>query len=81
VVEELAARVGIVHRLGIPLSEAALRGADEIWLSSAARESVAVTALDGAPVGTGQCRRRCGGAIYDELQQYKREATRGGPGD
>ena len=71
VVEELAARVGIVHRAA-PVSEAELRGADEIWLSSAAREIVAVTALDGAPVGTGQpgpVWRR----VYDELQQYKRE--------
>jgi D-alanine transaminase len=54
------------------VSEAELRGADEIWLSSAAREIVPVTTLDGVPVGTGQpgpVWRR----IYDELQQYKRE--------
>ncbi|HSY07858.1 MAG TPA: aminotransferase class IV [Steroidobacteraceae bacterium] len=71
VVEELAARTGIVHRAR-PVSEAELRGADEIWLSSAAREIVPVTTLDGAAVGSGlpgPVWRR----VYDELQQYKRE--------
>jgi D-alanine transaminase len=71
VVEELAARAGIVHRAS-PVSEAQLRGADEIWLSSAAREILPVTTLDGAPVGSGQpgpIWRR----VYAELQQYKRE--------
>ena len=71
VVEELAERVRIVHRAS-PVTEAQLRSADEIWLSSAAREIVPVTLLDGAPVGNGQTGpvwRR----IYDELQQYKRE--------
>jgi D-alanine transaminase len=71
VVEELAARMGIVHRAR-PVSEAALRAADEIWLSSAAREILPVTSLDGAPVGCGRpgpMWRR----VHDELQQYKRE--------
>ena len=71
VVEELATRAGIVHRAS-PVSEAHVRAADEIWLSSAAREIVPVTILDGAPVGSGQpgpVWRR----LYAELQQYKRE--------
>jgi D-alanine transaminase len=71
VVEELAARAGVVHRAG-PVSEAELRGADEIWLSSAAREILPVTTLDGAVVGSGRpgpVWRR----LYDELQQYKSE--------
>jgi len=71
VVEELAARARIAQRAG-PVSEAQLRGADEIWLSSAAREILPVTTLDGAAVGSGRpgpVWRR----IYDELQQYKRE--------
>jgi D-alanine transaminase len=71
VVEELAARAGIAHRSG-RISEAQLRGADEIWLSSAAREIVPVTTLDGAAVGSGRP-----GAVwtqlYQELQKYKRE--------
>jgi D-alanine transaminase len=71
VVEELAARTGIVQQARA-VSEAELRGADEIWLSSAAREIVPVTTLDGVAVGSGQpgpVWRR----IYAELQQYKRE--------
>ena len=71
VVEELAARAGVVHRAG-PVSEAELRGADEIWLSSAAREILPVAVLDGAPVGSGQpgpVWRR----LYAELQLYKGE--------
>jgi D-alanine transaminase len=54
------------------VSEAELRGADEIWLSSAAREILPVTVLDGAPVGSGQpgpVWRR----LYAELQLYKGE--------
>lgn len=71
VVEELADRAGIRHR-SIALSEIAVRGADEIWISSAMREVLPVSTLDGEPVGTGvpgALWRR----IHDELQQYKRE--------
>jgi D-alanine transaminase len=71
VVEELAVRARIAQRAG-PVSEADLRGADEIWLSSAAREILPVTTLDGAAVGSGQpgpVWRR----MYAELQTYKRE--------
>ena len=71
VVEELAARAGVVHRAG-SVAEDELRGADEIWLSSAAREILPVTTLDGAAVGSGQpgpVWRR----VYAELQQYKLE--------
>jgi D-alanine transaminase len=74
VIEELAARVPIVH-CASRVTEEALRGAEEIWLSSAAREIVPVTTLDGAPVGSGRpgpVWRR----LYDELQQYKHELAR-----
>jgi D-alanine transaminase len=74
VVEELAARTGIVHRAS-PISEAELRGADEIWLSSAAREILPVTTLDGAPVGSGHP-GPIWHRVYDELQRYKRELAR-----
>jgi D-alanine transaminase len=37
-----------------PVSEAELRNADEIWLSSSTKEVLAVTTLDGKPVGTGK---------------------------
>jgi D-alanine transaminase len=73
VVEEMAARAGIPCR-SVPVSESEMRGADEIWLSSATREVVPVTTLDGRPVGSGKpgsLWRR----VYDELQGYKRELS------
>ena len=52
-IEELAA-VNDMPCRSAPVSEAALRGADEIWLSAATRGVVAVTRLDGATVGAGR---------------------------
>ena len=37
-----------------PVTEAELRAADEIWLSSSTKEVLAVTTLDGRPVGDGK---------------------------
>jgi len=37
-----------------PITEAELRGADEVWLSSSTKEVLAVTTIDGKPVGTGK---------------------------
>jgi len=37
-----------------PIGEAELRNADEIWLSSSTKEVLAVTQLDGKPVGSGK---------------------------
>ena len=37
-----------------PITEAELRGADEVWLSSSTKEVLAVATLDGKPVGTGK---------------------------
>ena len=37
-----------------PVSEAELRAADEVWLSSSTKEVLAVTTIDGKPVGTGK---------------------------
>ncbi len=71
VVEELAARIGLAHRAAA-VSEAQLRGADEIWICAATREVQPVTTLDGRPVGTGRpgpLWRR----VYDELQRWKQE--------
>jgi D-alanine transaminase len=50
--------VEIAQALKIPLefrdvSEAEVRGADEIWLTSSSKEILAVVALDGKPVGAG----------------------------
>ena len=52
-IEELAAAADMPCR-STPVSEAALRGADEIWLSAATRGVVPVTRLDGAQVGSGR---------------------------
>ncbi len=52
VVEELATRIGLAWH-AVPVSEAQLRSADEIWLAAATREVSSVTRLDGAPVGRG----------------------------
>ena len=53
VVAELAGRLGVRRESG-RVTEAELRGADEIWLAFATRGVLPVTALDGAPVGTGK---------------------------
>lgn len=71
VVEELASRAGVPWRAA-PVSEAELRGADEIWLSAATREVQPVTRLDGRPVGRG-----VPGALWQRVhrafQDWKRE--------
>jgi len=70
-VEEMAARAAIICRVQ-PVSEAQLRGADEVWISAATREVQPVTVLDGHPVGSGRpgpLWRR----VYEELQRYKQE--------
>lgn len=48
----------IAHARGMPVElrlvpEAEVRAADEIWLSSSGREVLAVTRLDGEPIGSG----------------------------
>jgi D-alanine transaminase len=37
-----------------PITEAEVRGADEVWLSSSTKEVLAVTTIDGKPVGSGK---------------------------
>jgi len=53
VVLELAKDTGMPVEVR-PVSEAELRSADEIWLTSATREVLAVSTLDGKPVGGGR---------------------------
>src|SRR5574340_1258066 len=53
VILELAAAAGIPSEVR-RIAEAEVRSADELWLSSSTKEVLAITHLDGAPVGDGQ---------------------------
>jgi D-alanine transaminase len=59
-----------------PIAKAELRAADEIWLSSSTKEVLAVTTLDGKPVGTGKP-----GPVFRRMhalyQEYKRKLAAG----
>ena len=52
VVLELAAAHGIPHEVRA-ISEAEVRDADELWMTSSTREIMAIVKLDGVPVGAG----------------------------
>jgi D-alanine transaminase len=61
-----------------PITEAELRGADEVWLSSSTKEVLAVTTIDGKPVGSGKP-----GAVFRRMhalyQDYKASLRRERP--
>jgi D-alanine transaminase len=68
---ELCAETGIAFNLR-PVSEADVRAADEVLLSSASKEIIAVTRLDGEQVGHGALRGRPG-PVYARLHEaYQR---------
>jgi len=74
VVLELAARKNVpVEVREIP--EAEVRSADELWLTSSAKEVLAITRLDGKPVGNGKP-----GAVFkivhQAFQEFKRDVMR-----
>lgn len=74
---ELCEELGIAFNLR-PLSESDLRLADEVLLSSAGKEVVAVTRIDGEPVGHGALRGRPGpvqARLYEAYQRAKREQS------
>ncbi|NTV95750.1 MAG: D-amino acid aminotransferase [Thiobacillus sp.] len=75
VVVELAQLEGLPLALR-PVTEAELRSADEIWLTSSTKEITAVTRLDGHPVGNGRP-----GPLFRRLhaayQAYKHQVMRG----
>lgn len=74
---ELCEEEGIAFNLR-PISEADVRAADEVILSSAGREVLAVTKLDGDPVGHGAMRSKPGpvyGRLYEAYQRAKREQS------
>ncbi|MGH8260714.1 MAG: D-amino acid aminotransferase [Steroidobacteraceae bacterium] len=71
VIETLADRIGVCHR-SVRVTEAQLRGAQEVMLSAATREIAPVTRLDGRSIGDGHpgpTWRR----LYNALQRYKEE--------
>ena len=74
VVLELAAASGITVELrAIPEQE--VRSADEIWVTSSSKEVLAVTTLDGKPVGNG----RPGPlfrTVHQAFQEFKRKVMR-----
>ena len=49
---------------GARIPEAEVRGADEIWVTSSTKEVLAVTTLDGKPVGGGKP-----GAVFRMMHQ------------
>jgi D-alanine transaminase len=74
---ELCEEVGIAHNLR-PISEADVRAADELLLSSAGKEVLAVTTLDGEAVGHGALRGKPGpvyARLYEAYQRAKREQS------
>ena len=73
---ELAARHGLPHAVR-PISEAELRQADEIWLTSSPKEVLAVTTLDGQPVGNGTP-GPIGRQMWQWYQDYKKSVMRKG---
>ena len=70
---ELCEDVGIAYNLR-PLSEADVRSADEVLLSSATKEVLAVTKIDGEAVGHGALRGKPGpvyARLYEAYQRAK----------
>jgi D-alanine transaminase len=75
VVIELAAAHGIPYELRA-ISEAELRAADELWMTSSTKEVMPIVKLDGAPVGSGEPGplARQMDALY---QTFKQQVMRG----
>ena len=68
---ELCEETGIAFNLR-PISEADVRAADEVLLSSASKEIIAVTRLDGEDVGHGALRGRPGPVYARVHEAYQR---------
>ena len=70
---ELCEECGIAYNLR-PIAEADVRAADEVLLSSATKEILAVTKIDGEPVGHGALRGKPGpvyARLYEAYQRAK----------
>ncbi len=75
VVLELAQQHGIPHEVR-EISEAEVRSADELWLTSSTKEVLPITQLDGVPVANGQP-GPIYAAMYGYYQDFKRTVMRG----
>lgn len=74
VVLELAAANGIPHEVRA-ITEAEVRRADELWMTSSTKEIMAIVKLDGAPVGAGvpgPLARQMDGLYQTFMQQVMR---------
>ena len=74
VVLELAAKHGQAVEVR-DISEAEVRAADELWITSSSKEVLPVTALDGQPVGSGRP-GPLGQAMHDWYQAFKHTVMR-----
>ena len=73
-IRELCEEEGIAYNLR-PIAEADLLAADEVMLSSASKEVLPVTTIDGEPVGHGALRGKPGpvyARLYEAYQRAKR---------
>ncbi|THF64647.1 D-amino acid aminotransferase [Pseudothauera nasutitermitis] len=76
VVLELAARHDVAHEVR-EILEDEVRGADEIWMTSSTKEVLAVTTLDGRPVGDGRP-GPLGRRMHALYQDFKNTVMRSG---
>lgn len=76
VIAELAQGAGLPMEFR-DVSEAEVRGAAEIWVTSSSKEVLAITTLDGKPVGSGKP-----GPVFDKMyklyQEFKLKVMRAG---
>ena len=70
VVLELAQANGMPHEVR-PIAEAEVKSADELWVTSSTKEVLAVTTLDGKPVGGGKP-----GAVFRRMHQLYQDFKR-----
>ena len=74
--------IELAQGAGLPLEfravgEAELRGADEVWVTSSSKEVLAITTLDGKPVGSGKP-GPVFHAMYKRYQEFKQKVMRAG---
>lgn len=76
VILELAASHGLPVKIA-EIEETELRAADEVWMTSSTKEILAITTLDGTPVGTGEP-GPLGRTMWQWYQDFKNTVMRKG---